>query len=181
MHEYLDRRYALALYKIGEEKGKVKEYLEELRQVVAAIKGNSKFLEIMEHPEVSTSEKKKMFTEIFKDKVNEDILSFLLVLIEKDRINEIDGKLREMENIYLESNNTVKAKVKTVIALNDDERNTLIEKLEKKFNKKVLIEEEIDPSIIGGVYVEVNNEVIDGSIRSKLSEMKKIMLKGEQR
>jgi F-type H+-transporting ATPase subunit delta len=113
--------------------------------------------------------------------VNEDILSFLLVLIEKDRINEIDGKLREMENIYLESNNTVKAKVKTVIALNDDERNTLIEKLEKKFNKKVLIEEEIDPSIIGGVYVEVNNEVIDGSIRSKLSEMKKIMLKGEQR
>ncbi|AZV55311.1 F0F1 ATP synthase subunit delta [Clostridium sp. AWRP] len=181
MHEYLDRRYALALYKIGEEKGKVKEYLEELRQVVAAIKGNSKFLEIMEHPEVSTSEKKKMFTKIFKDKVNEDILSFLLVLIEKDRINEIDGKLREMENIYLESNNTVKAKVKTVVALNDDERNALIEKLEKKFNKKVLIEEEIDPSIIGGVYVEVNNEVIDGSIRSKLSEMKKIMLKGEQR
>jgi F-type H+-transporting ATPase subunit delta len=181
MYEYLDRRYALALYKIAEEKGKVEQYLDELRQVVAAIKGNSKFLEIIKHPEVSTSEKKKMFTEIFKDKVNEDILSFLLVLIEKDRINEIDGKLREMENIYLESNNTVKAKVKTVVALNDDERNTLIEKLEKKFNKKVLIEEEIDPSIIGGVYVEVNNEVIDGSIRSKLSEMKKIMLKGEQR
>lgn len=51
----------------------------------------------------------------------------------------------------------------------------------KEIQQKVLIEDEIDPNIIGGVYIDVNNEVIDGTIRSKLSEMKKIMLKGEQR
>ncbi|MEY7999308.1 F0F1 ATP synthase subunit delta [Clostridium sp. Mt-5] len=181
MYEYLDRRYALALYEIAEGKGKVKEYLEELQQVVDIIDKDTKFLEIMRHPEVSTSEKKRMFTEIFKDRVSEDILSFLLVIIEKGRINQLDGKLKEMKNIYLEKHNTVVAKVKTVIPLEDNERKTLIQKLEKKFNKKVLIEEEIDPSIIGGVYVDVDNEVIDGTVKSKLSEMKKIMLKGEQR
>ncbi|MCI1945310.1 F0F1 ATP synthase subunit delta [Clostridium luticellarii] len=181
MYEYLDRRYALALYKIAEEKGKVKEYLEELKQIVDVINSDAEFVEIVKHPEVSTSEKKKMFTEIFKDKVDEDILSFLLVLIEKGRINQLGSKLKEMQDIYLKKHNTVIAKVKTVIPLEDNERKDLTQKLERKFNKKVLIEEEIDPSIIGGVYVDVDNEVIDGTIKSKLSEMKKIMLKGEQR
>ncbi|CAB1253980.1 F0F1 ATP synthase subunit delta [Clostridium sp. MT-14] len=181
MYEYLDRRYALALYEIAEEKGKVKEYLEELKQVVDIINKDTKFLEIMEHPEVSTADKRRMFTEIFKDRVNKDILSFLLILIDKGRIKQLDGKLKEMKDIYLGKHNTVVAKVKTVIPLKDNEKKDLIQKLEKKFNKKILIEEEIDPSIIGGVYVDVNNEVIDGTIRSKLSEMKKIMLKGEQR
>ncbi|MHC6181264.1 F0F1 ATP synthase subunit delta [Clostridium sp. JNZ X4-2] len=181
MYEYLDKRYALALYEIAEGKGKVKEYLEELQQVVDIIDKDTKFLEIIRHPEVSTFEKKRMFMEIFKNRVSEDILSFLLVLIEKGRISQLDGKLKEMKNIYLEKHDTVVAKVKTVIPLEDNERKDLTQKLEKKFNKKVLIEEEIDPSIIGGVYVDVDNEVIDGTVKSKLSEMKKIMLKGEQR
>jgi F-type H+-transporting ATPase subunit delta len=177
MYEYLDRRYALAIYKIAEEKGKVKEYLEELRQIVKLIKADPKLLEIIEHPEVSTTAKEKIFTDIFKGRIDEDIFSFLMILIKKDRIMDIENALKEFENIYLEKNNTVVAKVKTVVPLKADEEKSLVEKLEKKFNKKVLIRSELDPSIIGGVYVNINNEVIDGTIKSKLSEMKKIMLK----
>lgn len=177
MYEYLNRRYALALYKIGEEKGKVEEYLEQLKQVVSIIEENPAFVEIIKDPEISTLEKKNMFTDVFKDKIDDDVFSFLLILIEKGRINDIRGKLREMENIYLEKHDTVVAKVKTVIPLTDDETKTLKDKLEKKFNKKVLIKSELDPSIIGGVYINVDNQVMDGTIKSKLSEMKKIMLR----
>ncbi len=179
MYEYLDKRYALALYQLAEEKGKVEEYLEELRKILQLVKNEPKLLEIIEHPEVSTLAKEKIFTNIFKANVSEDVFSFLVLLIKKGRISQLEGNCREFENIYLEKNNTVIAKVKTVVDLNEEEKKALVEKLEKKFNKKVLIKLEIDPSIIGGVYVNVNNEVIDGTIRSKLSEMRKIMLKGE--
>lgn len=177
MYEYLDRRYALALYKVAEENGKVEQYLEELRNIVALINNDKEFLELIKHPQVSTSSKKKLFQQIFEGKIDENLLSFLLVLIDKGRILQLEGKLREMEKIHLEKNNKVVAKVKTVIPLIDEERKSLIEKLEKKFNKKVLLEEEIDSSIIGGVCVQVDNEVIDGTIKSKLEEMKKLMLK----
>lgn len=180
MYEYLNRRYALALYEIAEGKGKVKEYLDELEQVVNAINKDTEFLKIMEYPEISTADKKKMFTEIFKGKINEDIFSFLLVLIEKGRIDQLNEKFKEMKDIYLEKHNTVVAKVKTVIPLQESEKEFEAE-TGKEIQQKVLIEDEIDPNIIGGVYIDVNNEVIDGTIRSKLSEMKKIMLKGEQR
>ena len=86
-----------------------------------------------------------------------------------------------MENIYLEKNNTAVAKVKTVVDLKDDEKKSLVLQLEKKYNKKILLEEEIDESIIGGVYVQVGNEVIDGTVKSKIDEMKKLMLKRDQR
>lgn len=179
MHEYLDRRYALALYKVAEEKGKVEQYLQELKNIVVLINNDEDFMKLIKHPQISTSSKKKLFTDIFKGKVDEDLLSFLLVLIDKGRILELEGKLKEMEKISLERKNTVIAKVKTVVSLQDDEKKNLVENLERKFNKKVLLEEELDSSILGGVYVHVNDEVIDGTVKSKIEEMKKLMLKRE--
>ncbi|AYD39201.1 F0F1 ATP synthase subunit delta [Clostridium fermenticellae] len=177
MHEYLDRRYALALYKVAEEKGQVNEYLQELEDVVAAIHANEDFSKLMKHPQVSTSNKKKLFEAAFKGKVSNDVLSFLLLLIEKGRISELDGKLLEFKKINLERNNTVVAKVKTVVPLLEDERNLLKDKLQRKYSKKIILREEIDEGIIGGVYVQVDNEVIDGTVKSKIQEMKKLMLK----
>lgn len=177
MYEYLDRRYALALYKVAEEKGQVDEYLQELEEVVETIHANKDFLKIIEHPQVNTSNKKKLFETAFKGRVSDDVLSFLLLLIEKGRISQLDGKLNEFKKIHLEKNNTVIAKVKTVVPLLEDEKSNLINKLQNKYSKKVILQEEIDKNIIGGVYVQVDNEVIDGTIRSKIEEMKKLMLK----
>ncbi|WP_123052732.1 F0F1 ATP synthase subunit delta [Clostridium sp. JN-1] len=177
MYEYLDRRYALALYKVAEEKGQVDEYLQELEEVVETINANKDFLKIVEHPQVNTSNKKKLFETAFKGRISDDVLSFLLLLIEKGRISQLDGKLNEFKKIHLEKNNTVVAKVKTVVPLLEDEKSNLIDKLQNKYSKKVILQEEIDKNIIGGVYVQVDNEVIDGTIRSKIEEMKKLMLK----
>lgn len=179
MYEYLDRRYAFALYEVAEEKDKVEEYIEELKQVCSIIDANPDFYGIIKHPQISTNKKKKMFTSIFKGKIDEDLLSFLLILIEKDRILFLKEKLQQMENIYLEKHNTLKAVVKSVVPLTEEERNKLNEKLHRKYDKKIIIEEEIDKSLIGGLYVRVGDDVIDGTIKSKLTEMKQLMLKRE--
>ena len=111
MYEYLDRRYALALYKVAEEKNKVDEYLQDLRDICDIIDNNKE--------------------------------------------------------------------VKSVIEMTDEQTSTLKSKLEKMYNKTVIIKHEIDKSIIGGLYVRVGNDVIDGSIKSKLDDMRALMLKRE--
>lgn len=179
MYEYLDKRYALALYEVAEKKGKVEEYLKDLREIVELTKTNNDFLQIIKHPQISTSKKKMMFKNIFQGKIDEELLSFLLILIEKDRLLYLEQKLKEMEKIHLEKNNKLIAEVKTVIPLNADEKKALVEKMTKKYNKQIILDEKLDTTLIGGVYVRVGDDVIDGSIKSKLEEMKKIMLKGE--
>lgn len=176
MYEYLDRRYALALYNAAEEKGKIEEYLNELREIVQLINTNEELQQIIKHPQINTSVRKKTFIKLFKGRVEEEILSFLLLLIEKDRILYLQEKLKEMEKIHLEKKNTLIADVKTVVKLQDKEREELIQKLQAKYNKTIILREEINKEIIGGVYVRVGNDVIDGTIKSKIDEMKELML-----
>jgi len=175
MYEYLDKRYALALYTVGEEKGKAEEYLNDMRQIVKIIKNDNEFLKVIKHPKISTSTKKKMFINIFKGRIDEEVLSFLLILIEKDRILFLEEKLKEMEKIHLERNNTLLAQVRTVIPLNETEREELRTKLSNIYDKKILFEEILDKDIVGGVYIRVGDDVIDGTLKSKLQEMKKLM------
>lgn len=179
MYEYLDRRYSLALYEVAEEKGKIEEYRKAFKEIIQVIYGNEELLQLIKHPQISTSKKKKIFIKIFKGKIDEDLLSFLLILIEKGRILYLKEKQRELEKIYFERHNMLLAHIKTVIPLDEEDRRDLKEKLEKKYNKEVVLKEEIDRSIIGGVYVRVGDDVIDGTIKSKLNEMKRLMLRAE--
>ena len=179
MYEYLDKRYALALYEIAEEKGKVDEFLGDLRAICNLIDQDKDFQEVIKHPQISTKKKKVTFTAIFKGKIDDELLSFLLLLIEKDRISYIREKLNEMEKIHLERLNTLKAVVITAIPMTDDEKQSLKEKLEKKYDKNIIMTTQVDKSILGGVFVRVGNDIIDGTVKSKLDEMKEIMLKRE--
>ena len=179
MYEYLDRRYALALYEVAEEKGKVQEYLQDLREICDLIDNNKDFYEVVKHPQISTKQKKKTFINIFKNNIDEELLSFLLILIEKNRILFLREKLNEMEKIDLERKNIYKGIVKTIEPLSRNQYNELLSKLEKKYNKKIILEQVIDPSILGGIYVRVNNEVMDGTVKLRLEQIKELMLSAE--
>ena len=179
MYEFLDKRYALALYQVGEEKNRVEEYLKDLREICDLIENNEEFYQVIKHPQISTQKKKIAFTNIFKGKIDDELLSFLLILIGKGRILFLREKLNEMEKINLERNNTLRATVVTAVPMLDNELETLKIKLEGKYNKTILITPVVDKSVLGGVYVRVGNDVIDNTVKSKLDEMKDIMLKRE--
>lgn len=179
MHEYLDRRYALALYEIAEKQGKVDEYLHDLRQICNIFDENKDFYEVIKHPKINTTKKKQLFTDLFKEKIEDELLSFMIILIEKDRILQLKDMLNQMENIDLERKNTIRGIVRTVVPLLDEELKQLKDIFEKKYEKIILFDTQIDKSILGGVYVKVGNDVIDGTVKSKIEEMKDLMLKKE--
>lgn len=179
MYEYLDKRYALALYEVAEKKGKVEEYISDLKEICEFIDNDKSFQEAIDHPKVSTLKKKEVFTKLFKGQIDEELLSFLLILIEKGRIHYLKQKLNEMEKIHLEKTNTILANVKTAVPITDEQLNALKAKLENQYKKNIIIEAEVDKNILGGVFVKVGNNVIDGTVKSKLREMKDIMLKSE--
>ena len=131
MYEYLDRRYALAIYEVAEKKGKVDEYLKDLKSICDLIENDKDFQQVIRHPHVNTTKKKQLFTDIFKGN-NDDLLSFMIVLIEKNRILQLRGKLDQMEKIDLERRNIIKGVVKTAIPLLPEE----LEKLKNFADEK---------------------------------------------
>ena len=82
-----------------------------------------------------------------------------------------------MEKIHLERLNVyLQGIVKTTVPLEEYEYNSLVEKLEKKYNKRSYIKKEIDPEILGGIYVRIGNDVIDGTVKTRLDDLRKLML-----
>lgn len=179
MYEYLDRRYALAIYEIAERNNKVNEYIQDLTEICDLIEGNKDFHEIIKHPQINTTKKKQLFTDLFKGKIDEELLSFMIILIEKNRILHLREKLNQMVNIDLERKNIIRGMVKTAVPLLPEELEKLKVIFESKYDKKILFDTEIDKSLLGGVYVSVGNDVIDGTVKSKIEEMKDLMLKKE--
>lgn len=179
MYEYLDRRYALALYELAEKNNKVDEYLTDLKEICDLFESNNDFYEIIKHPQISTNKKKQLFIDLFKGKVDEELLSFMIILIEKNRIVNLREKLNQMINIDLERKNIIRGIVKTAVPLLSEELEKLKDIFEKKYEKTILFKTEIDKSLLGGVYVRVGNDVIDGTVISKIQEMKDLMLKKE--
>ena len=179
MYEYLDKRYAMALYEVAEENGKVDEYIENLKVICDLMDNEKSFYEFIKNPQVGTRNKKRAFINIFKNKIDEDLLSFLLILIEKDRILYLREKVNEMEKIILEKNNTLKGLVRTTVPLTDEQYNLLISALEKKYNKKIVLERIIDPDILGSIYVKIGDQVIDGTIKFKVDKLRELMLELE--
>ena len=84
-----------------------------------------------------------------------------------------------MEKIILEKNNTLKGFVKTTVPLTDEQYNLLINALEKKYSKKIVLERIIDPDILGSIYVKIDDEVIDGTIKFKMDKLRELMLELE--
>lgn len=177
MYEFFDHRYALALYELGEEKGKAELLLNQLREVVDLIYGNEDMMMLLKHPEINLAKKKETFEKIFKGRVEDEIYNFLMVLLDKDRILFLKEKLYEMEKIHLEKNNTLLAIIRSALPLNEQERLNLVEKLKIKYKKKIIIKEEVDSSLIGGIFIKVGEDIIDGTIKGKLEKLKEAMLK----
>jgi F-type H+-transporting ATPase subunit delta len=79
------------------------------------------------------------------------------------------NKYRDLVN---EHNNRVEAVAITVLPLTEADKNLLQTKLSKMINKNIALKNEVDPSILGGMLVKFGDKVIDGTIQSRLNELK---------
>ena len=96
----------------------------------------------------------------------------MLILVEKDRILFLNEKVEELKKIDLENKETIIAKITTAKPLKEYQREALKEKISVKYHRKVILAETVDPNIIGGVIIRIGDELIDGSVRNTLDELK---------
>ena len=172
MMNIVANRYAEALFQIGEEENLTDMMYKELSDVVNLIKVNQDFFSVLKSPVISKKEKISLIDNIYENKININIKNFLKILIEQDRISfilDISDSYKELLN---EKNNILEGFVISAIPMKKEEIKELEEKLSKKYNKNVTLENKVDKSILGGVLVRLGNEEIDGTVKTRLDKMK---------
>ncbi|MBQ9783480.1 MAG: ATP synthase F1 subunit delta [Clostridia bacterium] len=171
----ISKEYAEALFSLACEEGEEQEVLSALESTQRAFEKNPELMELLSSPGISLSERVDTIEQIFLGTMPEDVLSFLQLLCEKRRIRLFPDCVKEYRRLLNQRNAVVTAKVTSAVTLTDAECATLKQRLEKISGNTVLLDCTVDPAILGGVVVELNGTVMDGSLRHRLREVKEVM------
>ena len=172
MIDVIANRYAEALFQLSEEENITKEIYNELHDVVEVIKNNKELDNVLKSPLVAKNEKTQLIEALFNNKINNDLKNFLKILVEKGRISSLKSIELTFKELLNDKHNIIEVTVISAIALTEKQVKELEEKLSKKYNKNVTLENEVDQSILGGVLVRLGNTQIDGSVKTRLNNIK---------
>lgn len=164
----IERRYAQALMDaIKDKDGKIKTS-HELDEISELFNSNGQFKKVLLDPRISSSVKAGVVKEIFSE-TNPLFISFISLLIDKNRIKYIDGIAKEYSELTKIMNNELFIDIISASSLDDDEINGISDKYKKLYNATtVKYNLTIDESLLGGVKVVVGNKVYDGSLKTQL-------------
>lgn len=163
------KRYARALYEVANEKQAIDTTEVELNQITDIIKQSDELNMLLTHPKVTAAEKKGILNELFAGKVSETTLSFLNLLLERGREDELNDIAKQFTELSNEARGFADATVITAKPLTEAELEKVAEQFGQKVNKKLRVATKIDPSIIGGIIVRIGDRLYDGSIKGKLA------------
>lgn len=171
------KRYAGALVKSVKDQQEyhgIKKELEEFRHLLDT---NAQFRAGMETLLFSKSQKRDVLETINKKiKFKEKTFNFILALVDENRVTVLDTILRVIEDLWFEKNGIERLKVYSAVALSAKLEKQLLKKLEESFNKKIVIEKEIDPSLIAGIKIRRGSVFYDFSIQGNLTKLRDALL-----
>jgi F-type H+-transporting ATPase subunit delta len=174
------RRYAKALLTMGKEDDHYKEYGEGLSGFAHLLEREPELRDALLNPIHSREDRRKLLLRMIELLQLPAMVSNLLqLLLDKHRLNALDGVAQAYQEMVDEVENVSRARVKTAIYLDDATQERLKQTLEKLTGSTVVMEVEEDPNIIGGVVAKVGDLVLDGSVRTQINSLRESLIKGE--
>lgn len=173
--ESIARRYAKALFDAAVEEKKPDLIKDELKEFIATLDWESRLKAIWNSGRMPNENKKQFVQKSFPN-LSFLVHNFLFVLIDKRREKILWSVLQEYETFLLEFYNQVFVQVKSAVAVPAPIQSELKERLSKKLGKRVELLTSEDPSLIGGMVIQIGDRIIDGSIRAKLEGLREELL-----
>jgi F-type H+-transporting ATPase subunit delta len=171
-------RYAESLLQIAEEKNILDTIAKSMELIKAVLVENPGLKRMLINPVIKPQVKISILGEIFKSKVDEETLSFLVFVIHKNREDLLYDIINKFLELRDEKLGIVNIDVKTAFVLDDNQKQQIKNKLEKKLSKKARLNFEIDRNVLGGFIAKVGDTVYDASLKHQLDLLKKEFLSG---
>jgi F-type H+-transporting ATPase subunit delta len=174
-NETVARNYAEVLFQLGERSGNTERYVDLLDAVAAAVEQTPRLQAVLMSPKVPKTEKAKILGGALREAPREFVL-FLQAMVKRSR----QQLLREVATEYLalldQKLDRVRAGV--TLARTPDERlkRTIQDLLSRQLGKQVIPAFAVDPEILGGAIVRVGERVLDGSVRRRMTKLRRQLL-----
>jgi F-type H+-transporting ATPase subunit delta len=171
----VDRVYARALFEAAQEKGRLEPVRDQLEQVVAAAAEVPELRELLRNPQLDPRARAAALEDVLAGG-DELLRNFLLVLVDKGRIGELEVIAQEFERLVAASEGVLSAELTTAIELSDDDERRLLKQIEDASGRKVEATRRVDPGLIGGIVLQVGSHRLDASVRGRLDRLRRTLV-----
>lgn len=176
-NKLVSERYAQALLELVSDNLSKEDILKALLDITESVKGSGDLNKVMTSPVISNDEKKNVISKLFENTTNKVILNFLKLLVDKNRFSMLESITKEYKNEINRLNNLLSINVTSAIDLTEDEKSAIKDKLSNILNKNIELEWATNPDIIAGLVFEVGDNIIDNSLRHKLQDLSRNIMK----
>jgi len=171
--------YARSLFELAQQAGgqeKISEVLGELEQICELLRSDREFREFFASPIIDKAARSESIRQIFSNRITDLTLRFLLVLNNKDRLNQLESVAAAFDHKVQEAYGRVEVDVYTAAPLGREQLESVRERIHKAIGRDPVLHPYAEPAMLGGLKLRIGDQLIDGSVANKLRRMKRDLL-----
>ena len=170
-------RYAKSLMQLAAETGNTDAVRSDMKTIHAICAESSDFVRFLESPIIKTDKKVEVMGTIFKGKITDLSLSFLLLITRKHREAIVHHIATAFESQFKKDRNILTAVITSASGLDETTHKKVLELVKEQTKCEVDLIEKVDPATIGGFVLRIGDRQIDRTVSRQLAEMKKTLVK----
>ncbi|MCS6790817.1 MAG: ATP synthase F1 subunit delta [Bacteroidia bacterium] len=171
------RRYAQALFDLALRREELEQVAAEMEHLLTLYRGSALLRSVLESPIHRSQQKLEWFRPVLSVHLSPMVWLFITLLVRRGREYLLNETCQAFLEVYDQHKKRLRARVRSAQPLTDKSRNTLVQRLQQGFGvEEVILEEKVEPALIGGLVLEVGMQAADLSVRTRLQEIHRKLL-----
>jgi F-type H+-transporting ATPase subunit delta len=165
------RVYAEALLEASQDENRLGQVRQEFEDFAAAVEESDDLRRFLQNPQIELRTKRSALEDLLEgsDKL---FLNFVRLLVEKDRISEVEQVYEEWARLLARQERVLELELQTAVELSDEEADKVVKEIEEASGRKIVAARTVDPDLIGGLVVQAGSIRLDASVRGRLQQLR---------
>jgi len=164
--------YAEALFNVARAEGHLVEVEEELFRFGTALEANDELRTTLADPHIPAARRQQIVEDLLGGKAGGTTVALISMVVGTGRGHDLPKIISELGQRSAASTGTVVAEVRSAVALSDDQQARLATAISARTGQDVTVRNVVDPSVLGGIVTQIGDSIIDGSVRSRLTQLR---------
>lgn len=168
----LAKRYAKAIHELGHAKEQSQEYHSQLEAFSVSLEQSPESKTFFANTAISKQSKKDLLKKVFSTaKMESEIQAFLTLLIDKGRFSALSDIVKASRDLIDQGRGTTRGIIYSARALGAETKSEYEKKISHIMNKKILLESQVSPTLLGGIKIEVGGWTFDDSLETHMNQL----------
>lgn len=169
--------YGEALYELACGENQQDEILEQLKALNESFRLTPEFIKLLGSHAISKQERCQVLDDSFRGKINQYLLNFLKILTEKGYMRHFGDCCEAYTQHFDQDNGNLRVTAVTAVALSEAQSAKITEKLNRITGKHIILQNRIDPAVLGGVRLDYDGQRLDDTVSHHLDAVRELLSK----